>query len=186
MTNKIELLLFLAILALGFTACEKDDPLIPNEEELITTLEYTLTPISGGDEVVFLFKDIDGDGGDVPIISSATLAANLTYTGSLILLNESEMPAGSITDEIREEDEDHQFFFQSDVAGFAVMYNDQDQDGNPLGLSTTLTTGDAGTGTFTIILRHEPNKSASGVFAGDITNAGGETDIEVAFSLDIQ
>lgn len=29
------------------TACEKDDPVIPNEEELITTLTYTLTP-SGG------------------------------------------------------------------------------------------------------------------------------------------
>ncbi|HBK71516.1 MAG TPA: type 1 periplasmic binding fold superfamily protein, partial [Flavobacteriaceae bacterium] len=36
------------------------------------------------------------------------------------------------------------------------------------------------------ILRHEPNKSASGVSDGDITNAGGETDIEVIFNITVQ
>ena len=37
-----------------------------------------------------------------------------------------------------------------------------------------------GHGQFTVTLRHEPDKSAQGVSAGDITNAGGETDIEVS------
>ena len=38
---------------LFFTACEKDDPDVPNEEELITTLIYTLTPDGGGNAVEF-------------------------------------------------------------------------------------------------------------------------------------
>ena len=41
-------------------------------------------------------------------------------------------------------------------------------DGNPVGLATSLTTGAAGSGTYTIHLEHEPEKSASGVASGDI------------------
>jgi len=38
----------------------------------------------------------------------------------------------------------------------------------------------------TITLRHEPAKDATGVSDGDITNAGGETDISVNFPVEIQ
>jgi hypothetical protein len=37
-----------------------------------------------------------------------------------------------------------------------------------------------------ITLRHEPNKKASGVVGGSITNAGGETDIEVSFDVEVK
>ncbi len=57
-----------------------------------------------------------------------------------------------------------------------------DGNGNPVGLTFNLTTGDATTGSVTIILRHEPMKDASGVSDGDITNAGGETDISVTIT----
>jgi len=62
-----------------------------------------------------------------------------------------------------------------------------DADGNPIGLDFIVTT-DATTGTeaFTITLRHEPSKDAAGVSAGDITNAGGETDVEVTFNVTVQ
>ena len=43
-----------------------------------------------------------------------------------------------------------------------------------------------GSGTITVTLRHEPNKDAAGVSSGDIANAGGETDIEVTFNVEIQ
>jgi hypothetical protein len=181
--------LFTAIvfaISLTFTACEKDDPEIPNEEELITTLNYILTPVSGGTAITLSFKDLDGDGGTAPTITGGTLAANQTYSGTLELLNEAESPAESITEEIEEEGEEHQFFFQSNIANLTITYNDQDTEGNPVGLSTTLTTGEATSGSINIILRHEPNKSASGVSDGDITNAGGETDIEVTFPIDVQ
>jgi len=68
----------------------------------------------------------------------------------------------------------------------SVAYDDKDANGNPVGLSSILTTGDAASGSITITLRHEPAKSASGVSNGDITNAGGETDIEVIFPINVQ
>lgn len=171
-----------------FSACDEDDddPIIPNEEELITTVNYVLTPAGGGSAVTLTFVDLDGDGGNAPTITGGTLEMNQTYSGELELLNESENPAEDITEEIEEEDEDHQFFFSSDIAGLTFTYNDMDADGNPIGLKSTLTTGNAGSGTITIILQHEPDKNAAGVSDGDITNAGGEIDIEVTFPIDVQ
>lgn len=176
----------LLVITLIFTACKKDDPVIPNEEELITTLNYTLTPTGGGTATILSFQDLDGDGGTAPTITGGTLTANQIYTGILVLLNEAASPVESITEEIVAEDEEHQFFFQSNISNLVIEYNDRDSDGNPVGLSSTLTTGAAASGSITIILRHEPNKSASGVSSGDITNAGGETDIEVTFPIDVQ
>ncbi len=74
----------------------------------------------------------------------------------------------------------------STLAGLSVSYTDTDADGNPIGITTELITSDAGSGVLTVILRHEPNKGASGVSGGDITNAGGETDIEVDFDVNVQ
>jgi len=175
----------LGVLIIILSACEKDDPVIPNEEELITTLTYTMTA-SGGAPVVLSFQDLDGDGGNTPIISADGLSANTTYAGVISLLNEQSSPADNITDEVAEEDEEHQLFYQSSVSGLTIAYTDQDADGNPVGLQTTLTTGDPGSGTLTITLRHEPMKGATGVAQGDITNAGGETDIEVTFNINVQ
>lgn len=188
--KKVNLLLVIGMLSLLFiTSCKKDepaDPVIPNEEEVITTLNYTLTPDGGGDPIVFSFQDLDGDGGNAPIITGGTLDTNATYTGSLVLLNELENPVGDITAEVHEEGVDHQFFFQTTLSGVNVAYDDMDANGNPIGLSTILTTTAATTGTFKITLRHLPNKDATGVSTGDITNAGGETDIEVTFNVEVQ
>lgn len=183
-----KLIPFAALLAfsLAFTSCSDDDPEIPNEEELITTVKYTLTPDGGGAAVEMTFVDIDGDGSGAAVIMGGTLAANQTYTGSIELLNETESPAEDITEEIEEEDEEHQFFFSTTVSGLSVAYADQDADGNPIGLSTSVTTGDAAVGNLTVTLRHEPVKDASGVAGGDITNAQGETDIEVTFPVEVQ
>ena len=70
---------------------------IPNEEELITTVNYTLTPADGSAAITLSFVDLDGDGGDAPTITGGTLIANTTYTGTLELLNEAEMPVEDIT-----------------------------------------------------------------------------------------
>ncbi len=168
-----------------FVACDPEEPGDGPEPELITTLNYTLTP-TDGEVVVLTFQDPDGDGGDAPVISSGTLSANTTYVGTIELLNESVDPVEDITEEVEEEDEEHQFFFMSTVAGLTVDYADQDEDDNPVGLTSSLTTGDASTGTLTINLIHEPQKDADGVATGDISNAGGESDIEVTFSIVVQ
>tara|TARA_B110000914_G_C15486452_1_gene458302 strand:+ start:924 stop:1481 length:558 start_codon:yes stop_codon:yes gene_type:complete len=183
-TKKVIVALFL--MSMLTTACSKEDPVIPNEEEVITTLEYTLTPIDGGTAVVMRFEDLDGDGGNAPIITGGTLYSNETYTAELVLSNEQESPAEDITVEIKDEDEDHQFFFQSTVTGLTVAYNDLDSNEKPVGIESTITTTAVGNGTLKVILRHEPNKSAIGVSTGDITNAGGETDIEVTFDITVQ
>ena len=176
-------LLVAAILIMS--SCKKD-PVIPDEQEVITTLKYTLTPNGGGTPVVLSFQDLDGEGGNTPVITGGTLDTNATYTGAMVLLNEQANPVDNITAEINEENKDHQFFFQSTITGLSVAYNDSDANGNPVGLQTTLTTTDAGTGTLKITLRHQPDKFANGASDGDITNVGGETDIEVTFDVNVQ
>jgi len=183
MNNFKILFITLAAIAISLSACKKD-PEIEDPEEVITTLNYTLTPASGGSAVTLSFQDIDGDGGDAPIYTVGTLAANTTYSGSLELLNESESPAEDVTEEIEEEDEEHQFFFQT-TGDISITYEDEDADGNPIGLRNTLTTGAAGSSSITVTLRHEPNKDGAGVAEGDISEAGGETDIEVTFDVTV-
>jgi len=163
-------------------SCSKDDPDDVNEEELITTISYELNDINSSESIQLLFKDDDGDGGEDPIITAGLLKSNTTYSGELSLSNASE----GITSEISEEAEDHQFFFQSTLADLMVSYSDMDSNGRPIGLRTQLTTGEAGIGQLTITLRHEPNKSASGVEEGDISQAGGSTDIEVTFDVIVE
>ncbi|MBX2961317.1 MAG: hypothetical protein KF687_02325 [Cyclobacteriaceae bacterium] len=166
-----------------------DDPEPANEEELITTLTLTLTS-STGSAITMTFRDLDGDGLNPPVFtyspqapgtSAALLEANTAYTGSIELLNESETPAEDITEEIEEEADEHLFCFTvSSALNIVYAYDDEDDDGLPVGLKTNWETGDASTGTITIVLRHQP-----GVKTGTCPG-GGETDIEVKFNVVIQ
>jgi len=167
---------------------DDDDPEPVNEEEVITTMTVTLDPQSGGTDITLRTRDLDGDGPNAPVITvSGPLTAGETYDGSIELLNETESPAEDITEEIEEEDDEHQFFYQI-TGGLDVTtsYDDQDDDGNPIGLEFTLVAGGASTGNLIVTLRHEPDKDASGVSDGDIANAGGETDITTSFQVEVQ
>ena len=186
MLKQLIIPVFLLSTTLLISSCGKDpDPV--NEEEVITTLTMTWTPQGSGSPVVFQFRDPDGEGGNAPTITSGALAANTTYSVSLELLNETETPAEDITEEILDEGTEHQFFFGlTEGITLTFSYADTDANGAPIGLETTMTTGDAATGKLQVTLRHEPDKGATGVAQGDITNAGGETDIQVEFDLVIQ
>ena len=175
-------LLFALSLFLLSSSCDKNNE-VPNPEEEITTLTYTLSPIAGGQTAVLSFRDPDGNGGNPPIITVDSLKANTIYFGELEVLNESVSPAIDVTTEILAEDEDHQFFYEINGLHATVEYADEDSDGFPVGIETALTAAGAGTGTIVITLRHKPNKSAEGVIDGIILNAGGETDIEVEFPV---
>ncbi len=178
------IIIFLVLLTAH--ACKKD-PVIPNQEELITTLIYTLTPKGGGQAVTLSFRDTDGEGGVAPVIETDTLMAETTYSGSLELLNESVTPVINITQEIENEAQDHQFFFgTSTLAPVLITYADTDDSGFPVGLTTSATTSTPGNGQLTIRLVHKPDKNALWVSVGDPSNAGGETDIEVTFPVVIQ
>jgi len=182
-TFKLFILLFLSVFL--FQNCDPEETGGNEEEELITDLTYTLTPDAGGAAVVLTFSDPDGDGGDDPVIQGGTLKTGV-YSGTIELSNTSETPAEDITAEIREEDEEHQFFFSSSEGRFIVSYDDSDSDGNPIGLQSKLTAvNNLGSDQLTIILRHEPDKAGLGVSGGNIVAAGGETDIEVTFPITI-
>jgi len=160
---------------------DDDDPEVINDEEVITTMNVTLTAASGN--ITLQSQDLDGDGPNAPVIDiSGNLAANTTYSGSIELLNETESPAEDITEEVAEEDDEHQFFFSASGAVTGTDYADQDGDGNPVGILFTLTTGDAGNGTLQITLRHEPKKPND----GSLSDAGGETDIAQTFNVVIE
>jgi hypothetical protein len=183
-TLKLSALFSIVLIAFS---CEKKDPIIPNEEELITTLQYVLTPENGGTPIAFKFQDLDGDGGITPVISSGKLKANSNYNGQITLLNEIESPAADITMEVKAESTAHQFFYTvSDNLNLNISYLDADENDLPIGIATKIVTGSASNGTLSITLRHEPNKLAGGVSAGLIANAGGETDIEIVFNVEIE
>ncbi len=168
-----------------FVSCSNDEDITPepiNEEEVITTLTVTLVPEGGGTAVVLSFQDLDGDGEDAPVINTGDLAAGVTYNGSIELLNETEIPAEDITEEVEEEDLDHQFFYTVGTGlDVTTAYENFDTEGNPLGTEFTLTTGAESSGTLTFTLRHEPNKPNTG-----LSDADGETDIEVAFDIEVK
>jgi hypothetical protein len=183
MKNVTTTMLFVLI-GIGFSSCSDSDNVVPvNEEEVITTVITTLT--GGGQTVTLQSRDLDGDGPNAPTINvSGNLIANTTYTGTVEFLNELVTPADDITIEVEEEGIDHQLFFQPTPASIGTFtYTDTDANGNPIGLQFTLITGNAVSGNVVVTLRHEPNKSASGVATGNIANAGGNTDAEVSFPV---
>lgn len=179
----------LSILFIGltvFTACSDDDnPIVINEEEVITTVEVTLTnDADTTDQVILTSTDLDGDGPNDPVVTiQGTLTAGVMYNGMVKFLNETEDPAEDITEEVAAEADEHQVFYQVGNLG-TVTYSDEDANGNPIGLAFVYNAAaTTGTGTITVILRHEPVKDAAGVSNGDITNAGGSTDASVSFDV---
>lgn len=187
MTNKI-LRLTIILMAVIMASCSNDDDnnAVPvNEEEIITTLKVTLTPIGGGTAVTLQSRDLDGDGPNAPVITvtGGDLVAGTTYNGVITLLNETENPPENITTEVEEEAEEHQFFFIPSAGLDAIFtYSNFDSNGNPLGTQFKLEAVSASTGSVNFVLRHEPNKPNDGTLA----NAGGETDISVTFDVTIQ
>jgi len=186
MKTTIKTLAILSVLAV-FTACSDDDdsPEVILEEELITTMELTLTNMADPSNVVtFSSVDLDADGPNVPVVTvTGNLMANSNYTGDISFLNEAESPAEDVTLEIRELEDEHEVFYVSSIADFLSSKNgDLDGNGYPVGLETTFETGAAATGTLQVVLRHEPLKPNDGTLA----DAGGSTDIEVTFDVTIQ
>lgn len=175
-----------AIMALFISSCSDDDkPSVNtpvNEEEVITTVITTLT--NGSQTVTLTSRDLDGDGPNAPVVTaSGNLTANTTYTGTVKFLNELVNPAEDITEEIHEEGDEHQIFFQASAALGTFTYTDLDENSKPVGLSFRYVTGNAASGNLIVTLIHEPNKNAEGVAAGNITNAGGATDAQISYPI---
>lgn len=179
----ISVLVLMTILA----SCEKKDPVIPNDEELITTVHLYKTFEVLADSLVASFRDLDGAGGNEPEWTHPVFKANSTYLLKWVFLNESVSPADNISSEIYEEAAEHQIFYiPEESLKLDFQYMDQDENGNPLGLNCILHTGEPSSGNLRLVLRHLPDKFAIGVSDGEIANAGGESDIELDFDVVVE
>ncbi len=202
MMNLRKFLAMFFVGALFLTSCSDDDdnPDPGTEEELITTMTVTLTENGGTDTVTLNFFDEDGENGSIPPEDNVegTLKTNTTYSGTIVLENESEDPVEVVNEEIEREADEHQFFYLTEDLGITTEYTDDESDyensqgmpfpsTNPVGLTFSLTTTDAtGSGELRVVLRHELNKDAEGVSDGDITNAEGSPDIDWTFDITVE
>jgi hypothetical protein len=188
------LLLFL-FSGLFLASCKDDDLPEPElEEEEISEVMLTFTPVAGGTPLTFTWSDADGEGPQAPSMEAIVLAPNTEYILSIMLMGPDDE---DITEEIEEEADAHMFFFGWTEGLFTsptgtgnltarsgvVNYEDEDAAGLPLGLETRWITGDATTanGTFTTILKHQP-----GIKSATSTVNNGETDVEIDWTISIQ
>jgi hypothetical protein len=183
-----------------FTSCDDvDDPVKEDTPELITKVTLTFTPSGGGTAVTATATDPDGEGvQDIEIDGPISLADNTTYTLTIQLINELADPGDAeynITEEVEEEGDEHMFFFSwtnnvfSDPVGNGnidnrdddVNYNDEDVNGQPIGLETSWTTAAASSGKFQVVLKHQPElKTATS------TSTTGETDLDIEFDINVE
>lgn len=195
MKSTLKLLAILFISSLAFVGCSSDDDDDhdgdhDHDHEEINILRYTLT--NGNDVVTLTFTDLDGEGGaDGTFEVSGALSANTTYTGALELLHEEEDgEIDNIGAEIAaEEADEHEVFYITNITGLNVTTTDVDEDSNPLGFNTTVTTGAAGTGLLTVTVVHEGKKPNDGTVDDALigTDEGpGSIDITVTFSVQVQ
>lgn len=187
-TNRFFYMLLLA--AVSFTACDNpadDDD--AGEQELITRVTIQLQEQGSGNVVNIVWSDPDGDGlGD--FTGTAAIRANRTYKGTIQLLNElaTDPDERNMTEEIRKEADEHQFFYtlSNNLRPFAtITVTDRDSKGLPLGLEFDLVTaalpgGTASlTGTLNIVLSHYETITKTG------TNPGNEEDVNITAPVSI-
>ena len=195
---KLNILLYSLLSLVIFTACEDDDVVPEEEEEMEVITDVTLIFTSDAGAVVTASaQDPDGEGvQELVVLDEIQLQAGTNYTLTFDIMNNLETPGEDIGDEIAEEDDEHQIFFawtegafsnptgngNIDNASDPVNYNDADGNGNPLGLNTSWTAGDPTTAaSFTVRLQHQPDVKTSTSGAND-----GDTDFELQFQLTIQ
>ena len=195
-------LIVLAATGVMISSCKKEEieaPAEENEVEVITDVTLTFTNTQNPNDIVTASaQDPDGEGvQELAILGDITLDTNKTYTLTYTISNNLESPGEDIGAEILEEDNEHQFFYafsnnaftnplgdgNIDSASDAIVYNDTDENGLPVGLSTEWTTSSTtlSGGTFTARLQHQP-----GVKTATSGSTDGDTDFNLTFVLNIQ
>ncbi|MGX5820797.1 hypothetical protein ACWKWU_21555 [Chitinophaga lutea] len=189
MQYKTLTIVFAAVSTLFFAACKKESSDRPteNDNEEITTVRLTFTnEANAADKVVAVWKTLTGAN---PTIDKINLKANSVYHLETELLDERKNPADDITEEVKEEGVEHRvfhLFFQnaggnvqdslSNVGTVAAL--DKDANNLPLGLESRVTTKNAFTGYFRMVVRHQP-VGKDGSYAPGSTDALAEYPIEI-------
>jgi hypothetical protein len=177
----------LVLVTFTLSECKKDKnivslpPPITNSPELITSIELQLRDSANISTVIYAkYRDPDGPGGNSAVqFDSIKLQANKTYFVDVLIFDETKSPVDTVSKEIYNERDEHQFFFEHSNA-VSSFYLDTDTKGIPVGLKSKWRTKNTGIGTSKITLKHQPDGTKNGV----ITT--GETDLEVTFKNKIQ
>jgi hypothetical protein len=171
----------------AFCSCKKEATPEANDEEVITTMKLTFTPVGGGSSLIYQYDDADGPGGNAPIQDEIVLSASTTYVVSLQLLNKTTNPVTDITTEIQAESDAHRFYYEtSNGSNLTVSQLDNDSNGVPLGINGSWTTGNVASGTIKITLRHYPGTPPGKETSDPVNSTKSATDVEVVFNTRIQ
>jgi hypothetical protein len=179
----------LLLVALFLPSCSIDDPgATPNDpQEVITTVTLILqdTAASGPVNRV-VFRDIDGPGGNLPEVDTVKLIQNMSYSGTILLLNEARTPPDTISNEVAAEKNSHQFFYtpEGTLAGrITIQKTDSDTNSPPLpvGLEFILrvNAGGAVSGFLRVVLSHYAGTPKTLAPSSD-------TDVDVRFPVTVE
>ena len=161
-----------------------------HDHEVITTVTLRITDAAGSEQTA-TWTDPEDDGD--PVIDTISLVSGERYTVSVALWNEMENPAEEVTQEIADEADEHQVFFDGGDL-IAHSYDDADGNGYPLGLANSLEALVTGEGILVVGLQHLPDEDGAAIKTGDLEDvwlsegeAGlpGEWDTLVGFPLSV-
>lgn len=181
-TNKFGTIAFLvATVVFATTSCKKEKAnQEDNDNEVITTVELNFTEQGTSNTTTFKWQDLDGDGGNAPVVDNIELAPNKTYAVTLRLLDETKSPVDNVTEEVEAESQDHRFYFTPSAnSNITVSSLNNDTNGIPLGTTSTWTTTTDAEGTIGIILRHYPDGGKA--TEDPVNSTKSSTDVDVRF-----
>ncbi len=182
---------------LVFSSCKKDDPKKPvetNSQEVLTTVLLTGYNIDDSLNAKYQFsykwEDLDGDGGNSPIIDTIALDSGIRYNCKVLILDKTKSPIETVSDEIENEKNAHQFFYTPStnlVGKFSTEVLDFD-DNNPklpVGLEFNVLTKSNQTynlpliGSLNIVLSHYDGVQKT-------TSKSDESDIDINFPVKLK
>jgi hypothetical protein len=196
---------------------KQEDPKPVEENELVTTVELTINELDNTGNVIAnttqiaTWEDLDGTGPNAPVRTvtqnGATfnnnrirLVTSRNYRINLRFLDKTKNPVENKTTEIESKGTEHQVFFVTAGPGGALVTTNAfssftylapfDTNNRPIGTNIRIVAPSTATTSplnFRVILRHDLNKGGANVSTGDITNAGGSTDIDTnpGFEVDV-
>jgi hypothetical protein len=193
--NNLTIIIITTILV--FSSCKKDDPKKPiatNSQEVLTTVLLTGYNIDDSLNAKYQFsykwEDLDGDGGNSPIIDTIALDSGIRYNCQVLILDKTKSPIETVSDEIEKEKNAHQFFYTPStnlVGKFSTEVLDFD-DNNPklpVGLEFNVLTKSNQTynlpliGSLNIVLSHYDGVQKT-------TSKSDESDIDINFPVKLK
>ena len=179
-----EILLSCSALALLIiSGCKKaDNPNNETEHEAVNRVELIF---KSGSTVVatYIAEDPDGDGGNPPSrIDKINLLAGSSYTVEVVLKNVSNSVVKDISQSIRDQGKEHEFYFLPSGINVTITKTDKDANGYPLGFNSTWTASTSkSTGKVQLKLMHKPRIKGA---ADDPSK--GHSDLTIDFPAEIQ